>query len=91
MFLHHFGRVRATAGRHKTTDLLVIFGLLAVTTILVFYALEDRSPWYTRAFAGTCAAASVYAFVQGAWAFGIVEAVWAAVALLRWRRKVTSV
>jgi hypothetical protein len=28
--------------------------------------------------------ASVYGFMQGAWPFGIVEAIWSLVALRRW-------
>jgi len=66
-------------------DSLTLFGLLAVTAMLVFYALEDRSPWFILAFAGACALASAYGFLQGAWPFGVVEAVWAAVGVLRWR------
>jgi hypothetical protein len=68
-------------------DNLTLFGLLAVTAMLVFYALEDRSPWYILAFAGACALASVYGFLQGAWPFGVVEAVWALVAVRRWRSR----
>ena len=52
--------------------------------MLVFYALEDRNPGYILAFAAACALASVYGFLQGAWPFGVVEAIWAAVALKRW-------
>ncbi len=63
---------------------LTIFGLFAVTAMLVCYALEKRSPWFILAFAGACALGSVYGFQQGAWPFGIVEAVWSAVALRRW-------
>jgi hypothetical protein len=59
-------------------DALTLFGLLAVTAMLAFYALEDRSPWFILAFAGACAAASAYGFLQGAWPFGLVEAIWAA-------------
>ncbi|HEU4380957.1 MAG TPA: hypothetical protein VFR73_20495 [Hyphomicrobiaceae bacterium] len=66
-------------------DSLTLFGLLAVSAMLVFYALEDRSPWYIVAFAGACALAALYGFLQGAWPFGVVEAIWAAVALHRWR------
>jgi hypothetical protein len=55
--------------------------------MLVFYALEDRSAWWVLAFAGACALASVYGFLQGAWPFGLVEAIWAAVALRRWYRR----
>ena len=68
-------------------DLLTIFGLFAVTAMLVFYAVEDRSPWYILGFAGACALGSAYGFLQGAWPFGIVEAIWAAVAVRRWRIK----
>lgn len=63
---------------------LSIFGLLAVTAMLVFYALEKRSPWFILAFAGACILASIYGFLQGAWPFGLVEAVWSIVALRRW-------
>lgn len=68
-------------------DSLTLFGLLAVTAMLVFYALEDRSPWFILAFAGACALASAYGFLQGAWPFGVVDAVWAAVAMHRWRSR----
>ena len=68
-------------------DSLTLFGLLAVTLMLIFYALEDRSPAYVLAFAGACFLASAYGFLQGAWPFGVVEAIWAIVAIHRWRRK----
>ena len=68
-------------------DSLTLFGLLAVTAMLVFYALEYRSPWFILAFAGACALASAYGFLQGAWPFGVVEAVWAAVGVHRWRSR----
>jgi len=63
---------------------LTAFGLFAVTAMLVFYALEKRSPWFIFAFAVACALGSIYGFLQGAWPFGAVEAVWSAVALRRW-------
>ena len=65
-------------------DALTLFGLLALTAMLVFYALEDRSHGYILGFAGACALGSVYGFLQGAWPFGLVEAIWALVALRRW-------
>ncbi len=65
-------------------DLLTIFGLFAVTAMLVFYALESRSHWFILAFAGACVLGSVYGFLQGAWPFGLVEAVWSVVAMQRW-------
>src|SRR5271163_4864923 len=63
---------------------LTIFGLFAVTAMLVCYALEARSRWFILAFAGACALGSVYGFLQGAWPFGLVEAVWSVVAIRRW-------
>lgn len=53
--------------------------------MLVFNALEDRAPGFILAFAGACLASSLYGFAQGAWPFGVVELVWAGVAVRRWR------
>jgi hypothetical protein len=64
---------------------LTAFGLVAVTAMLVSYALEKRSHWFILTFAVSCALGSAYGFLQGAWPFGIVEAIWAVVALQRWR------
>jgi hypothetical protein len=63
---------------------LSALGLISVTAMLVFYALEKRSRWFILAFAGACALGSLYGFLQGAWPFGLVEAVWAVVATRRW-------
>jgi len=68
-------------------DRLTAFGLFAVTLMLVTYALEDRARWATLAFAFACAFGSAYGFLQGAWPFGVVEAVWAAVAVRKWYRR----
>ncbi|MCX6023027.1 MAG: hypothetical protein NTZ05_15125 [Chloroflexi bacterium] len=65
-------------------DALTVFGLVSVTSMLVFYTLEARSPSYILAFAGSCLASSVYGFLQGAWPFGMVEFIWTGVALHRW-------
>jgi hypothetical protein len=65
-------------------DRLTLFGLFAVTAMLVCYALEHRSHWFILAFAVACALGSIYGFLQSAWPFGLVEAVWAIVALRRW-------
>jgi hypothetical protein len=68
-------------------DTLTLFGLFAVSAMLVCYALEDRSPWYILGFAVACSLGSAYGFLQGAWPFGVVEAIWAVVALRRWRNR----
>ena len=67
---------------------LSAFGLLAVTAMLVCYTFEARSPWFVLGFAISCGLGSTYGFLQGAWPFGIVEAVWAFVAVRRWRASV---
>ena len=64
---------------------LTLFGLFAVTAMLVCYALEKRSRWFILAFAFACALGSAYGFLQGAWPFGLVEIVWCFVALRRWQ------
>ena len=65
---------------------LTAFGLFAVSAMLVCYALDSRSHWWTLGFAGACMLGSTYGFLQGAWPFGLVEAVWAAVAARKWWR-----
>ncbi len=72
-------------GKPFLMDMLTLFGLFAVTAMLVTYALEQRSPWFILAFAGSCALGSAYGFLQGAWPFGLVEGVWTLVALRRWQ------
>jgi hypothetical protein len=65
-------------------DRLTAFGLFAVSVMLVFYALERRNTWFIFAFASACILGSVYGFLQGAWPFGLVEAIWSLVAFRRW-------
>ncbi len=65
-------------------DRLSLFGLVAVSMMLITYTLEQRSHWYVLLFAIACALGSTYGFLQGAWPFGLVEAVWALIALKRW-------
>jgi hypothetical protein len=69
---------------------LTPFGLFAVASMLACYALEDRSTWFVLGFAGACALGSVHGFLQGAWPFGLVEAIWALVSLRRWRIRFAS-
>ncbi len=63
---------------------LTAFGLFAVTAMLISYAMERRSPWWVLMFGCSCWLGSAYGFLQGAWPFGIVEAIWGLVALRRW-------
>jgi len=52
--------------------------------MLVCYAFENRSRWFIFAFGMACILGSAYGFLQGAWPFGVVEAIWSVVALRRW-------
>ena len=63
-----------------------VFGFLAVSSMVITYALEQRSHLYVLGFAASCAAASLYAALIQSWPFAAVEAVWAVVALRRWLR-----
>jgi hypothetical protein len=63
---------------------LTVFGLFAVVAMVVCYALEKRSRWFVLAFALSCVLGSIYGFLQGAWPFGLVEAVWSVIAARKW-------
>lgn len=65
-------------------DILTLFGLISVSSMMLFYALEKRSHWFVLAFAASCILASIYGFLQKAWPFGIVELVWSGVSFKRW-------
>jgi hypothetical protein len=65
-------------------DRLNLFGLFAVTAMLVCYSFESRSRWFIFGFAISCLLGSTYGFLQGAWPFGLVEGVWTAVAARKW-------
>ncbi len=68
-------------------DALTLFGLSALAAMLLFYTFEDVSHWCVLGFAVCCALASLYGFLQGAWPFGVVEAIWTVVALKRWQKR----
>jgi hypothetical protein len=63
---------------------LTAFGAAAVTFMAAMYALERRHPGFVVAFAGGCLLSSAYGFLVGAWPFGVVEIVWAGIAVQRY-------
>ncbi len=63
-----------------------IFGIGAVSAMVLLYALEERSPLCVLGFAVACAAASLYAVLIRSWPFAAVEAVWCVIAVRRWLR-----
>jgi hypothetical protein len=69
---------------------LTIFGASAVSFMVLMYALERRHAWFVLAFAVGCTASSVYGFLAGTWPFGVVEAIWALVALNRFTNRIAK-
>ena len=67
--------------------LVTIYGVVAVTFMMTMYALERRGRRYVLGFACGCVLSSAYGFLSGAWPFGVVEAIWAGVALRRYLRQ----
>jgi len=64
--------------------MITVYGVLALSFMMLMYLFEKRSPSFVLAFAAGCALSSSYGCLSGAWPFGGVEAVWAVVALRRW-------
>ncbi len=62
---------------------ITIYGVLAVTFMMVMYALERRGRVFIALFALGCVLSSVYGFLSGAWPFGVVELIWAGIAYRR--------
>ena len=65
--------------------LITVYGVLALSFMMVMYALERRARMFIMAFAFGCILSSVYGFLSGAWPFGVVEAIWCVVAAQRFR------
>ncbi len=65
---------------------VTIYGVCAVTFMIVMYALERRGRIFIAAFALGCLLSSLYGFLAGAWPFGVAEVIWSGVAIRRYRR-----
>ena len=65
---------------------LTVYGVVALSFMMLMYALESRAAIYVLGFAVGCALSSAYGFASGAWPFGVVEALWTYVALRRYLR-----
>ena len=74
----------------RDMDWETIIGLIAVTAMVGFYAIEDRHHLMILAFGAACGLASIYGFLIGAWPFAVVEAVWMIVAVIRWQRRLAQ-
>ena len=65
---------------------VTIYGVCAVTFMMVMYALERRGREFVLAFALGCVLSSIYGFLSGAWPFGVVELIWTGVAVRRYQQ-----
>ncbi|HLI45176.1 MAG TPA: hypothetical protein VKU92_12005 [Acidimicrobiales bacterium] len=63
---------------------VTIYGVCAVSFMMVMYALESRHRRFIAGFALGCALSSSYGFLAGTWPFGVVEGVWTLVAVRRY-------
>jgi fatty acid desaturase len=68
---------------------ITIYGVVAVSFMMTMYALEARGKVFIALFAVGCVLSSVYGFISGAWPFGVVEMIWAGVALRRYSNAAT--
>jgi hypothetical protein len=83
-------KARSAGGHCETSVVLTVFGACAVTFMVLMYALERRGRGFILAFACGCALSSVYGFLAGTWPFGVVEALWALIAVNRYRSQPTE-
>ncbi len=65
--------------------MLTVFGSIAVGIMLLSYWLEPRSKWFVLIFAVGSAATSAYSALVQAYPITAIEALWALIALQRFR------
>jgi hypothetical protein len=66
---------------------VTIYGVCAVTFMMVMYVVERRGRGFILAFAFGCLLSSLYGFLSGAWPFGVVELIWSGIAMRRYRNE----
>jgi hypothetical protein len=69
---------------------VTIYGVCALTFMMVMYALESHGQRFVLGFAFGCVLSSAYGFLSGAWPFGVVELIWAGIAVRRYRYPVSA-
>lgn len=62
---------------------VTVYGVIALSFMMLMYALESRGRRFVLLFALGCVLSSIYGFASGAWPFGVVEAVWSLIAVRR--------
>ena len=63
--------------------MLTILGSIAVSIMMLSYALESRSKWFVLIFAAASAATSVYSGFAEVYPITVIEAIWSLIALRR--------
>jgi hypothetical protein len=66
------------------TMTVTIYGICALSFMMVMYAMEERGRHFIAAFAVGCVLSGVYGFLAHAWPFGVVEFIWSAIAFRRY-------
>jgi hypothetical protein len=66
---------------HREHAVVTLFGVVAVTFMVTMYALESRGKRYVYGFAVGCVLSSIHGLLCGAWPFGVVELLWAGIAV----------
>ncbi len=69
---------------------VTVYGVCAVSFMMVMYAMERRGRRFILLFAIGCLLSSAYGFLSGAWPFGVVEALWSVIAVRRFRQSGSS-
>jgi hypothetical protein len=64
---------------------VTVYGVCALSFMMAMYALEHRHRRFIALFALGCVLSSIYGFLSGAWPFGVIELIWAALAIRRYR------
>ncbi|MFN8639513.1 MAG: hypothetical protein U0360_08650 [Dehalococcoidia bacterium] len=65
-------------------DALTALGVVSTGAAILFYHLEPRHSGWVLAFAVASLSSAVYAFLQGAWPFGVAELFWVGVSSHRY-------
>jgi hypothetical protein len=83
---NHFPRADVVVNaleRQRWAMAVTIYGVVVVTFMMTKYAFERRGRRFVLAFAAGCVLSSAYGFLSGAWPFGVVELIWAVIAVRR--------
>jgi hypothetical protein len=70
-------------GRATARLMLTLYGVIALTFMMSMYALERRGRRFVLGFAIGCLLSSSHGFLSGTWPFGVVESIWAVIAVGR--------